>query len=218
MTQYSYYDVEQYSNVIGHRIMYSEYKTDGEDIDSFLNFKPAQFLDVDTTYGQITQLSTVQNILYFWQKHAFGKLSVNEKSLVKDQNSNDIMLGQSGILQRHDYLSTTYGMREQDFSNVAVDTMTMWVDFDNKSILCTAEAGVTNLGGVHGVQNIINERIAGYPKSIRDVQNNEVLFDCFVHNDKKQQLVFNYQVNAFTSIYDRDLVSYISFENKLFDL
>lgn len=215
---YDYYDVENEEISYRNRIMYSEYKTNGEDIDSFLNFKPAQFLDVDASYGQITQLKTVQNILFFWQDAAFGKLSVNERSLVKDQNSNDIMLGQSGILQRHDYMSTTYGMKEQDFSDASVDTMVLWVDYNNKAVLCTSENGVVNLGSTQGVQNIINERLCEDPKTIRDVQNNEILFNCFKHKNRRQQLVFNYQLNAFTAVYDRDFEEHISFGNKLFGL
>jgi len=48
--------------------------------------------------------------VYFWQNSAFGKLSVNERSLVTDDNGEQIVLGKGGVLQNVDYISTKYGM------------------------------------------------------------------------------------------------------------
>ena len=61
---------------------------------------------MDTRYGDITDLLTIKDTLYFWQTYAFGKLSVNERSLVTDNNNNTVQLGQGGVLQRADYIST----------------------------------------------------------------------------------------------------------------
>ena len=83
-------------NEFKQRTYYSETKTNGEYLDNFLIFKPDAFIDVDSKYGEITNLLTDKNTLYYWQDKAFGKFSVNERSLINDQNGNTIMLGQAG--------------------------------------------------------------------------------------------------------------------------
>jgi hypothetical protein len=55
------------TNNFKQRTYYSEPKTNGEVIDNFLIFKPAAFIDVDSKYGQITNLFTDKNALLYWQ-------------------------------------------------------------------------------------------------------------------------------------------------------
>jgi len=54
------------TNQFRQRTYYSEQKTNGEFIDNFLIFKTASFIDVDSKYGQITNLLTDRNALYYW--------------------------------------------------------------------------------------------------------------------------------------------------------
>jgi len=72
------------TNTFPHRTYYSEPKINGEFIDNFNIFKPSSFIDVDSKYGEITNLLTDKNVLYYWQNTAFGKFSVNERSLIND--------------------------------------------------------------------------------------------------------------------------------------
>lgn len=48
------------------RIIYSNEKTNNELIDSWLTFKSANYIDVDTRYGEITNLRLFKNTLMFW--------------------------------------------------------------------------------------------------------------------------------------------------------
>ena len=199
---------ENETNNFKQRAYYSELKSNGEFIDNFMIFKAAAFIDVDSKYGQITNMLTDKNMLYYWQDHAFGKFSVNERSLVNDQNNNTIMLGQAGILSRYDYLSTKYGMRLYDFCAISVENGIYWVDINNKAVVGTNGNQVANYGEQVGVQNIINDRITNdVPKVDYDLQNNELLCKCF-GND---QIVFNLKYNIATSIYTRryDDIAYI---------
>ena len=70
-----------------------------------------------------------------WQKRAFGKLSVNERSLVTDENSNTVQLGEGGVLERVDYLDTTHGMREGDFAAITIGGSVYWIDADNRMVI-----------------------------------------------------------------------------------
>ena len=203
------------TNQFKQRAYYSELKTNGEFIDNFLIFKPAAFIDVDSKYGEITEMLTDKNQLYYWQDHAFGRFSVNERSLVNDQNGNTIMLGQAGILSRYDYASTKYGMRPQDFCARSTEQGIYWVDINNKAVVAGNSEQVVNYGEQLGVQNLINSRLTSdIPKVDYDLQNNELLCKCFGDD----QLVFNIKYGMATSIYTRryDWITYI--KNHIFGI
>ncbi len=205
------------TNEFRQRAYYSDLKTNGEFIDNFLIFKTAAFIDVDSRYGEITNLLTDKNMLYYWQQHACGKFSVNERSLVNDQNNNTIMLGQAGILSRYDYLSTKYGMRLHDFCARAVDNgAVFWVDINNKAIPAISGNGVLNYGEQANVQNIINNRITSdVPYVDYDLQNDELLCKCLTDGD---QLVFNTKYNIATSIYTRRYNDILYIKNHIYGL
>lgn len=205
------------TNTFKQRAYFSELKNNGEFIDNFLIFKALSFIDVDSKYGQITDLCTDKNILYYWQEHAFGKFSVNERSLINDQNGNSIMLGQAGILSRYDYLSTKYGMRLYDFCARPTENGVYWADMNNKAIVAASGNQVVNYGEQIGIQNIINDRIDidRIPNIDYDIQNNELLCQILKEGE---QLVLNTKYNIPVSIYNRkyDEVAYI--KNHLFGL
>lgn len=215
---------EEEATAFTQRIHYSQLKTNGESIDNWQIFKPVNFIDADTRYGQITNLLKSNDVLYYWQEQAFGKLSVNERSLVKDENSNTIQLGQGGVLQRTDYLSTQYGMREQDYAAIAVQNNVYWIDRDNKAIVAYNQ-GVANFGEIMNVQNVVNEYFDDVrrPTIEYDLQNYELVCNFLTRKDpesrdKNLELVFNLKLNCATSVYTRDYDNHIYFNNKLFGL
>ena len=205
------------TNQFKQRAYFSELKNNGEFIDNFLIFKALSFIDVDSKYGQITEMYTDKNILYYWQEHAFGKFSVNERSLINDQNGNTIMLGQAGILSRYDYMSTKYGMRLYDFCGRSADNGIYWVDMNNKAVVAAAGNQVVNYGEQLGVQNIINDKIdmSSIPNVDYDIQNSELL--CKMLNDN-EQLVFNVKYNMPTSIYTRGYDKMVYIKNHIYGL
>jgi len=62
-----------------YRTYFSNKKENNERADSWLKFMPANYLDVDTRYGEITGLRTFNNRLVFWQEEATGLFSVEER-------------------------------------------------------------------------------------------------------------------------------------------
>ena len=208
--------LEKTQNVYPHRIVYSQQKTNGENIDNWNIFKPIDFVDADTRYGEITELMTVNDILYFWQNTAFGKLSVNERSLITDENSNTIQLGQGGVLQRTDYISTKYGMRPEDYSAIEAEGGVYWIDILNKAIVAYLQGRVINYGEYVNVQNIINNLISeDIPQIDYDLQNMELLCKCLNDNE---QLVFSTKLGCATSLYNRSYNNIVSFNNVLYGL
>lgn len=89
-----------------YRIFYSQRKDNNERRDNWLVFMPANFLDVDTRYGQITELKRFHNNLLFWQEEASGLLSVDERVQISDDSNLPLILGTGGVLNRYDYFNS----------------------------------------------------------------------------------------------------------------
>lgn len=203
-------------NTYTQRICYSQLKTNGELLNNWNIFKPVDYIDVNPVYGELTDLFTTQDTLYFWQTKAFGKLSVNERSLVKDENSNLIQLGQGTVLQRSDYLSTKFGMRAQDMCKVNIDNDIYWFDYGNKCIAsykATSGAyGSTKMSVLDFTENCnvktlmqmnITDNVQ-VPTITYDATNDELLFHPIKNNSimsEEMTLAFNCRLNIAQSMY-----------------
>lgn len=190
------------------RIFYSQLKTNGENIDNWQIFKASNFIDVDTKYGDITDLLTIKDALYFWQTYAFGKLSVNERSLVTDNNNNTVQLGQGGVLQRADYISTQFGMSPKDMCKIYANDILLWLDRYNKCIVCSQNNRVFNYSEDKNIQNLLNKSFdwntEEIPSLTYDQIHEELQFSpikCDEFNLKQAALIFNLKYNIATSIY-----------------
>ena len=195
------------------RIVCSELKTNNEITDSWTKFKFANYLDVDTKYGEITNLKAVGNKLYFWQANAVGIASVNERSLITDNNMAELTLGTGGILTRFDYVATLNGssiVNDKSITNSA--NAIYWYDFD-KNEICAMTNGIASLSKLKNVQSYLNT----LPRSAKqnavsfyDKKYNEVWFRLY---DKT--LVYNEQLQAFTSFYTHNPNWFFPFSDKL---
>lgn len=215
---YSPQSVVQLQNTYSQRICYSQMKTNGELLNNWNIFKPVDYIDVNPVYGELTDMFTVQDTLYFWQNKGFGKLSVNERSLVKDENSNLIQLGQGSVLQRYDYLSTKFGMRDQDMCKINVDNDIYWFDHRNRCIAAykavSAGNGRTSMQVIDftektNVKTLMkNCDITNTPTIEYDPNNDELLFnnvtltDTGEDTDGSYTLAFNCKFDIAQSLYD----------------
>lgn len=209
---------------IEHRIIYSEPKTNGEQIDSWNTFKAANFIDADSHYGKITYLFTVKDIIHFWQTRAFGRLTVNERSLVTDENQNQITLGTGGVVQRTDYISTNYGMKQYDMSAVNAESDVYWIDRTNNILAVYSQGRVGSIGELHNVQNLINHLIDqdNLPTIHYDINAKEIIAK-FLHQidnnvETIEQLIYNTRVNIATAVYTRDYDDILEFNNVLYGI
>lgn len=213
---YSPQSTERLENNYSQRICYSQLKTNGELLNSWNIFKPVDYIDVNPVHGELTDLFTTQDTLYFWQTKAFGKLSVNERSLVKDENSNLIQLGQGTVLQRSDYLSTKFGMRAQDMCKVNVDNDIYWFDYGNKCIASYkatsgayggAKMSVLDFTESCNVKTLMQINITDnvqVPTITYDATNDELLFHPIKNNSilsEEMTLAFNCKLNIAQSMY-----------------
>ena len=180
------------------RIHNSDTKTNGENIDSWLTFKAMNYLDVDSRHGEITDVKLFKDRLIFWQNNATGILSSNERTMLNDSDGNQIILGNGGVLQRSDYISTMYGMKPKQFVTTQSNTTLYWWDGSDKEILAYSENGILPLASLKGVRNYLNEHDENsHPYMFYDTQNKE-LVSSVVNNES---IVYSEQIEAFSSVY-----------------
>ena len=85
------------SEVYDTRVKYSDRKVDGEVSDSWFRFRTNNFKDVEKERGFMTNLEMYKNSLMFWQEHAFGVLSVSERSVLSTDTGEGLVLGTGGL-------------------------------------------------------------------------------------------------------------------------
>lgn len=194
----------------GNRIRYSGTKTANEISDSWTSFKPADYLDVDSSHGDITNLKQFNNQLLFWQKDAVGIASVNDRSLITDNNQAPLVLGTGGVLDRYDYLTTSNGSdTPNDKSIVTSPNGLYWYD-DSKNEICSYGNGIQKLSKAKSVQSWLNTDKQKAKVSIYDPKFNEVQMG---FEDKV--LTYDEQIQQFSSFRTFNPDNYLSFPDKL---
>lgn len=201
---------------IDYRVMHSNIKSNGEYIDSWLKYQPANYIDVESKYGQITHLRNFHNKLLFWQEQAMGLLSVNERVQISDDNNLPLILGTGGVLDRYDYLDDTAGMKKEQYCDAMSDTTLYWYDDDNNEMRAYADGnGIVQLNKVYGTQNLMHEYDDdNTPWMFYDKKYNEAVLD--LSNNPKWSIAYNEQVKAFTSLYNVGFDGAITFKDGIY--
>lgn len=184
---------------VNKRILVSQAKTNNEILDNWTKFRAADYLDVDNQYGGITNLKAFKDKLFYFQDSAVGIASVNERSLITDGNSNQLVLGTGGVLTRFDYVTTVNGTSIlNDNSITNSDNVLYWYDQD-KNELCAYSGSVTIISKEKNMQSYLNgidKLRKGVNLSFYNKKYDEIWF---VFHDKS--LIFNEQLGRFTSFY-----------------
>ena len=131
------------------RVWKSQFKFDGELVDSFRQFKALDFLDVEGTYGPINELVVFKDSLVFYQDNAFGIVTTNERATTTDTKSNTLAIASSVPLSRFDYASLETGCKHR-FAVVVTDASLFHFDV-NKKKLFKFDSGLTPLSDIEGL-------------------------------------------------------------------
>ena len=170
-----------------HRIYTSDVKTDGELVDGWNNFLPANYRDVDSAYGPINNLSILGSQVYFIQDRGFGLIPVNRVVLQVDPSGIETQLGKGNTLEKHQYISTQSGTQHQ-WSVLVTDKTIWWYDVLGNKQMRYSQNGLETISDSHGqhsffVNNIkkdilnndnpiLNKGVV----SVYDYENNEAIF------------------------------------------
>lgn len=198
-----------------YRVYCSLRKDNKSSIDNWSKFQAANFLDLDSRYGEITNLRTFKDELLFWQLGAFGKISSNERSVITDNNNTQLMLGVGGPLDKAFYYDTTSGMAKEQYCDAASNIALYWFDDHNQELKQYAQGGgVKQLSKIGKVQSAMHEYsdVDKIPTMFFDDKYNEVISNVL----KDRQMVFSEYGNQFTSTYTLHYSDSITFDDKTY--
>lgn len=161
-----------------YRVYASDKKSKDESTDSWSVFKPANYIDLDSRYGAITRLKSYANRLFFWQENAMGVLSVNDRSLIQDNNESALVLGSGGILDRYEYVTTSNGLHKDAVGALTCSMVGMYWYDHKRAEICLYSSQVAPISKTKGVQTILNKHASDLHMNIPMSYNrkyNEVL-------------------------------------------
>jgi len=80
------------------RIAYSQRRQSGSEKNNYRIFKPADFIDLDPTHGDVSHIAVVNGSLYSWQLDSFRRHYVNESSALTSNTGTEVIIGAGGVL------------------------------------------------------------------------------------------------------------------------
>jgi len=179
------------------KIIASEKKINGEFEDSWTKFYNTNFIEVDGRYGNIMSLNSFKNKMIFFQENNVGILSVNDRSLIQDSSGNALTLGNSGILDRFDYIAYFSGIKEYN-SVIESRNNIYYLDSSDKKIY-TIDNPNFSISEINGVQSLL-ENIITSGSSIYtgfDPEYREILFTI-----DNTTIAYNESIGKFVSKYN----------------
>lgn len=126
-----------------HTVYYSLEKVDGEIIDNWKIFKPANYKQIDGQFGAINNIRAKGTRLFYWQDNGVGVMPVFEKVMQNSLLGENIQLGVGGILDRFDEIDYFHGNQHQ-MSLMEGEDAFMWFDFRNREVMRLGYGGEKN--------------------------------------------------------------------------
>ena len=189
------------------RIIASEKKTTGEQLDSWSMFKPMNYIDLNTANGPITGLVSVGNRMFALQPEAVSAISVNERALITDQNNGgtQLLLGTGRILDHSVLVSNKNGLPENSKSMLYKGANGAYFFDSINNEICAITEGVSSLSArtmtkllCSSVMTNISSGVFGWNKY------NEILFNfgsAYYNNNDNRTLAFNERAGFFESFF-----------------
>lgn len=177
------------------RIYYSDKKTLGEAADSWLKFRPGNFMDLDTKYGAIKALVSFKDNLFCFQEKGISILGVEQRELTQTDSPGPLVVGTGETLTQPYYISTSSGI--SDYRHVTQSrNVVYFYDSLNKKVGRIVENGVEFLSDSKSIKFLMKEEWSEVYASYNP-HYNEILFS---YNGDKS-LVFNEYLDTFSGVY-----------------
>jgi len=175
------------------RWMISQLKTYGELVDSYREFLPLDYFDLDSQYGKIIGSKTLFGSLVSFQEFAYGVLAINPTTAIPASDGVEVIMGTGKNLYGIRYVSDIYGCQHRD-SIQKLGNAIYWLDAHNRKICRYSQAGTDNINDLYGYHDFMTTAaFDGRVVGSVDFQNNEYLLS-FGGNTH----YFAEDINAFT--------------------
>jgi len=214
LTESGYDANNNYDGEIPTRLAWSAKKILGSLKDSYRQFSPLDFADLDLTYGEISHHEVLNNSFYTWQERSFQRQYFRDASLVNSQSGSDIVVGSGSILGAPGQEYSSIGCSKKwsivkGINNNGKDTV-YWFNDDKLKMMRFAQDGVNVisdrgmatwfLNNANGYQN------KQYPLSGQGIHG--------VWNSKYNEAIFTFlpgEGSSYTVVYDELKNGFISF-------
>jgi hypothetical protein len=140
------------------RIFKSLPKSDGELIDNWKIFKPLDFIDVEGDLGDINDLVSYKDKLFFYQTNGIGVVASGEKQSITDNKNNAIQLSSTTPLSRYDYISRITGVGHR-FATCNTDSSVYHFDVFRKKLYELSEQGLVPVSDMTSTNSLMNSLI-----------------------------------------------------------
>ena len=177
------------------RVYKSNVKINGETTDSWLQFLPNNYKDIDNQFGDLTRLYNHNNTVYFFQKKGFGVIPVNDREVISTSTGSSTVIGTGGVLERFDYVSTNAGTSLPQ-SIVGTDRVLYFLDDNLKKICSFNNDSLEYMSDSKGLYSYVTNATLTSVYSTYNPKSKEVLF-CFPYQTTPETLVFNEYTNSF---------------------
>lgn len=128
----------------------------GETIDSFRKFLTADFIDLDSRYGEINNIRSKDNRVLVWQNKAINSVPVLERQLLGATGGASTTIGTGGVIDRFDPITSFYGNQHQ-FGLTQTEFGFMWFDMRNRALCIMGMTGkIQEISLVMGLQTFFN--------------------------------------------------------------
>jgi hypothetical protein len=143
--------IETLGREFNSRVLASQKKFIGESIDSWTKFGSNEFIDLDTSSGELSKLMTHKDHVYAFQENGVSRLAINEKSTVQDDTGQSIVLGTGGVLPYTTYISKDSGTSYK-WSVISTPETIYYYDNNNNTINYISN----NNGGISDVKGLFS--------------------------------------------------------------
>lgn len=175
------------------RWMISQLKTYGELVDSYREFLPNDFFDLDSQFGKIVGNAALFGNLVSFQEFGYGALAINPTTAIPASDGVEVILGTGKNLYGIRYISEVYGCQHRD-SIRKLGNAVYWADAQNRKICRYSQAGTDNVNDMYGYHDFLTTAaFTGRVVGSSDFQNNEYILT-FGDNT----VYFAEDINAFT--------------------
>lgn len=200
------------------QIIWTKTKVYGSDIDAWTHIPATSTLDMDGSLGEVRALRLWNDNLICFQDMGIAKIMYNERITMTTQQGVPVEIANSGKVDGSHYISNTVGCKNKDSIQVTQDGI-YFVD-SNKREFYKWSQGIESLSKAKGFNayfyndelNIDNTKTF-YDSKLRDVYiRTERTFGNIIYTEC---LVYNEQLNEFTSFFDYDMDFMFNYKDSL---
>lgn len=216
---YQYLDSDDFNvSHFPNQIIWTKTKTYGSDIDAWTQILPTSTLDMDGSLGQVQALRLWNDNLICFQDMGIARIMYNDRTTMSTEQGVPVEIANSGKVDGSQYISNTVGCSNKKSIQITQEGM-YFIDSNTREIYKLAQ-GLEPLSKAKGFNAYFYDSSkdlsavkAFYDPGLRDVYFR--MTKTVGVSSTVECLVYNEQLNEFTSFFDYDMDFLFPFKDSL---